>query len=304
MSNKLYLAPMEGITGYIFRNAYVKNFGPVDKFFTPFIANKDLSNKEIKECDPKNNQGINLIPQILTNKAEDFISITNSLNSRFGYEEVNFNLGCPSGTVVAKNRGAGFLKDIEALDQFLDYIFVHSKVRISIKTRTGVTDDESWNRILEIYNKYPLTELIIHPRRQIDGYKGSVNMENFTIAHNDSRHLLCYNGDVNTVDDYNRIINNYPNINAVMCGRGVLSNPGLFNEIKGEGRITDEKLLAFLNDIYLGYCEVISGDTNVLYKMKELWGFMCVNFDNSHKLYKSIKKCQSLKAYDSIMKAL
>ena len=303
-NKKLYLAPMEGITGFIFRNAYVKNFGPVDRFFTPFIANKELSNKEIKDCDPQNNKGINLIPQILTNKEKDFVYVANNLNSRFGYEEVNFNLGCPSGTVVARNRGSGFLRDLDELERFLDYIFEHTKIKISIKTRTGVTDDDSWYQILELYNKYPLAELIIHPRRQIDGYKGIVNKEKFKAAYEESRHLLCYNGDINTLFDYNDILSEYPSINAIMCGRGILSNPGLFNEIKGEEKTSKDKLLSFMNDIYEGYCSYMSGDMNTLYKMKELWGFMCVNFDNPQKLFKKIKKCQSLKDYESIIRTL
>lgn len=292
---------MEGITGYIFRNAYVKNFGVVDKFFTPFIANKELSNKEIRECDPLNNAGINLVPQILTNKEKDFVYIANNLKSRFGYEEINFNLGCPSGTVVARNRGAGFLRDLDELDRFLDYIFEHADVKVSIKTRTGVEDSDSWNQILELYNKYPLTELIVHPRNQVDGYGGKPNMDNFITAYSDCRHSLCYNGDVNSVGDYANIISSYPKVNAVMCGRGILYNPGLFNEIKGEEKITMQKLLSFIEDIYIGYREIMSGDMNTLYKMKELWGFLCVNFDDPHKIYKKIKKCQSCKDYEKIV---
>lgn len=301
---KLYLAPMEGITGYIFRNAYVKNFGPVDKFFTPFIANKDLSNKELRECNPDNNQGINLVPQILTNKETDFISIANTLKERFGYEEVNFNLGCPSGTVVSRNRGAGFLKDLDNLERFLDYVFNNANVKISIKTRTGVESSDAWEEILKIYNKYPLTELIVHPRNQIDGYAGLPNMDNFTRAYENSTHTLCYNGNVNTVEDYNRIVDSYPDINAVMCGRGVLTNPGLFNEIRGEEPIGQDKTISFSNDVYLGYKDIMSGDINVLFKMKELWSFLSQNFEDSHKLFKKIKKCQSCREYESIVNSI
>ena len=300
----LYMAPMEGVTGYVFRNAYVKNYGPVDKFFTPFIANRELSNKEIRECDPGNNAGINLIPQILTNKEEDFVYIANNLKERFGYGEVNFNLGCPSGTVVARGRGAGFLRDLDNLDRFLDYIFEHTDVRISIKTRTGIEDSASWEQILEIYNRYPLTELIVHPRNQVDGYKGKPNMNDFTTAYLGCRHLLTYNGDVNSVEDYNNIVTSYPNVDAVMCGRGILYNPGLFNEIKGADRVSNERLLSFIEDVYLGYKDIMSGDMNTLYKMKELWGFFCENFDDSHKVYKKIKKCQKCSDYENIISTL
>ncbi len=295
---------MEGITGYVFRKAYVKNFGAADRFFTPFIANKELSNKEIRECDPNNNVGIDLVPQILTNKAKDFVYVAKSLNERFGYEEVNFNLGCPSGTVVARNRGAGFLRDLDELKRFLDYIFEHSDIKISIKTRTGIEDSSCWNQIIELYDKYPLTELIIHPRNQVDLYKGKPDLENFKTAYNDSRQQLCYNGDVNSVEDYKKIISEFPNVNAVMCGRGILYNPGLFNEIKGENKISKDRLLCFMEDVYTGYRKIMSGDMNTLYKMKELWGFVSENFEDSHKLYKKIKKCQNCRDYEAIISGI
>lgn len=301
---KLYLAPMEGITGYIFRNAYIKHFGGADRYFTPFIANKRLSTKEIRECSPENNEGIELIPQILTNREEDFIDIARQLREHFGYEEINFNLGCPSNTVVAKNRGSGFLRQLDSLDRFLEYVFDNSDCRISVKTRIGVEDSEQWGRILKMYNQYPLTELIVHPRRQIDGYKGTPNMEAFDMAYEICNCSICYNGDVNTVEDYNKIIDKYPNISAVMCGRGMLYNPGLFDEIRGNGSMDKARLLGFVEDIYLGYREIMSGDINTLYKMKELWGFVSVNFDNPQKVYKMIKKCNNCKDYEALVMSL
>lgn len=303
-NNQLYLAPMEGITGYIFRNAFVRHFGGADKYFTPFIANKKLSSKEIRECCPENNQGISLVPQILTNREDDFILIARELKERFGYEEVNFNLGCPSNTVVAKNRGSGFLRELDRLDQFLEYIFENVDARISVKTRIGVEDSDDWARILEIYNRYPLSELIIHPRKQVDGYKGKIDLEAFRLATQISRHRLCYNGDINTLQDYNTIINDYPMVSAVMCGRGIISNPGLFNEIRGMKPSSPQELLAFVDDIYRGYCDIMSGDTNTLYKMKEIWGFVSCNFENSDKVYKRIKKCNSCRDYEALIMSL
>lgn len=300
----LYLAPMEGITGYIFRNAYIRHFGGADRYFTPFIANKKLSTKEIRECLPENNRGMELIPQILTNREEDFVQIAKELKARFGYEEVNFNLGCPSNTVVAKNRGSGFLRDLEQLERFLDYVFERSDMRISIKTRIGVEDSDEWEKILEIYNNYPLTELIIHPRKQVDGYKGKIDFTAFEMACNVSKHKLCYNGDVNSVSDYENIVSKYSKISSVMCGRGMLYNPGLFDEIRGIEVMNRQKLLAFIDDIYHGYLEIMSGDVNTLYKMKELWGFASVNFENPDKVYKKIKKCNTCRDYEAFVMSL
>ena len=178
---KFYLAPLEGLTGYIYRNAMEKYFPGVDRYFTPFIApdqNKILRTKEQRDVLPANNMVKNLVPQILTNNAEHFIRTTEALQE-LGYEEVNLNLGCPSGTVVSRGRGSGFLAYPDELDRFLEQIFEGSKTKISIKTRVGRDNADDAFRLLEIYRKYPLSELIIHPRTRSEFYRGVPNLELF-----------------------------------------------------------------------------------------------------------------------------
>lgn len=178
---KFYLAPLEGLTGYIYRNAMEKYFPGVERYFTPFIApdqNKILRTKEQRDVLPSNNEVRNLVPQILTNNAEHFIRTTEALQE-LGYEEVNLNLGCPSGTVVSRGRGSGFLAYPDELDRFLEQIFEGSKTRISIKTRVGRDNADDAFRLLEIYRKYPLSELIIHPRTRSEFYRGVPNLELF-----------------------------------------------------------------------------------------------------------------------------
>ena len=175
---KFYLAPMEGLTGFVFRNAYQKHFGDIDTYFTPFINNKKMNYKEIKDILPEHNKGMHVVPQILTNRAEDFLAIAKELGN-YGYESVNLNLGCPSGTVVTKHRGAGFLAVPEELDHFLEEIFADCPLRISVKTRIGINDAGEWERILSIYEKYPMEDLIIHPRVQKDFYNNTPDMDAF-----------------------------------------------------------------------------------------------------------------------------
>jgi len=163
---KYYLAPMEGITGYIYRNSYKKFFNNIDKYFTPFIVTNQgtsLKAKELKDVLPEHNKNMNIVPQILTNNSEGFINTSKRLQ-QLGYNEVNLNLGCPAGTVVSKNRGSGFLAKREELDLFLDEIFKINDMKISIKTRIGKDHPEEFYELIKIYNKYPLEELIIHPR--------------------------------------------------------------------------------------------------------------------------------------------
>lgn len=178
---RFYLAPMEGLTGHIFRNALERYFPGTDRYFTPFIApdqKKILRTKETRDVLPENNLAQHIVPQILTNNPEHFIRTTEVLQE-LGYDEVNLNLGCPSGTVVSRGRGSGFLAYPEELDRFLEQIFAGSKTKISIKTRVGVDNSDDAFRLLEIYRKYPLSELIIHPRTRAEFYRGVPNLDLF-----------------------------------------------------------------------------------------------------------------------------
>ncbi len=176
---KLYLAPMEGITTYIYRNAYAHYFGGIDKYFTPFIASKKMNRRELNEILPEHNEAIEVVPQILTNRADEFLQITKKI-AEYGYQTVNLNLGCPSGTVTARKRGAGFLSVPDELDHFLYEIYDKSPIRISIKTRIGVDSVEEWEHLLALYQKYPVAELIIHARLQREQYRFTPHKEAFS----------------------------------------------------------------------------------------------------------------------------
>ncbi|KRU26702.1 dihydrouridine synthase [Clostridium sporogenes] len=255
---KYYLAPMEGITGYIYRNSYKKFFNNIDKYFTPFIVpNKStsLKTKELRDISPKNNKGMNIVPQILTNDSEGFIITARKLQ-QLGYDEINLNLGCPAGTVVSKNRGSGFLAKREEIDIFLDEIFKIDDMKISIKTRIGKDSPEEFYELIKIYNKYPIEELIIHPRTQKDFYGNKPDLDIFKDALSLSRNPICYNGDIFTVSGYNKLIKTFPKVKTIMLGRGILANPGLINEIKNNTTIDKEVLKEFHDEILNKYIEL------------------------------------------------
>ena len=301
---------MEGLTGFVFRNAYQKHFGNIDTYFTPFINNKKMNYKEIKDILPEHNEGMHVVPQILTNRAEDFLAIAKELGN-YGYESVNLNLGCPSGTVVAKHRGAGFLAVPEELDHFLEEIFAECPLRISVKTRVGVNDAGEWEHLLSIYEKFPMEELIIHPRIQKDFYKFTPRMECYRTAYETSRCSLCYNGDIFSPDDFQNLCREFPDTEKVMLGRGVLQNPWLIGMLRsadpagGEASAPDKELLhAFCEDLCAGYACVISGDKNVLFKLKALWIYLGMSFTNPQKYLKKIKKANRLAEYEEAVDAL
>lgn len=307
---KYYMAPMEGLTGYVYRNAYHKFFRPMDRYFTPFIANKKMSNGEIRDLLPEHNEGMHVVPQILTNRSEDFLAVAKEI-AQYGYDTVNLNVGCPSGTVVAKGRGAGLLAEPEVLDHFLHEIFEGYAGKISIKTRIGMEDENEWQDILAVYEKYPLEELIIHPRVRKDFYKGKPRLDAFSYAMEESGHRLCYNGDICSAEDLQDRKERFPDLDRVMLGRGLLCNPFLIEMSKtaddaAHDHMQEKKdrLYAFHQEILEGYIQIMSGDRNVLFRMKELWFYLGDCFTNADKYLKKIKKSERLVAYQAAVDAL
>ena len=303
---KYYLAPLEGITTYIYRRAYHQHFAPMDKYFTPFLVphtKKGFSTKEKNDVMPEHSPGMNLVPQIMSNQADSFLHTVEKLKV-YGYEEVNLNLGCPSKTVVSKGRGSGFLADPDGLDRFLDEIFKKCDVKISIKTRIGKDDPEEFARLLDIYNQYPVEELIIHPRVQKDFYKNTPNLEIFGEALAISKNSVCYNGDIFSADDFKRIHAQFPNVECFMMGRGILADPSLAREIRG-GKAADQSDIRRFHDLlYHTYREEVSGDRNVLFKMKEIWFYLAPMFADSKKYAKKIKKSERCVVYESAVNEL
>lgn len=306
---RYYLAPLEGITTNIFRNAYHRYFYPMDKYFTPFLvphSKKGFSTKEKREILPENNEGLYLVPQIMSNHAEECLKTIGKLQV-YDYKEINLNMGCPSKTVVSKGRGSGFLAFPEELDRFLDEVFggVSGKnLKISIKTRIGKDDPEEFYRLLEIYNQYPLEELIIHPRVQKDFYKNEPNLEIFKYALENSKTPLCYNGDIFSARRYEEVSGLFPEEDTFMFGRGILENPSLLNEIKGEKERKMKTLRLFHDQIYEDYRALNMGDKNVLFKMKEIWCYMGKSFPGCEKTLKKIRKAEHLNRYEAAIEEL
>lgn len=301
-----YLAPMEGITGYIFRNAYQKYFHNVDCYYTPFLApnkHNSFTSREQNDILPAHNQGMRVVPQVLTNQAQHFIHTAKMLE-QMGYDEVNLNLGCPSATVVTKQKGAGFLAVPDRLEHFLEDIYGAVPIPISIKTRIGLADAGEFADLLDLFNQFPVKELIVHPRVQKDLYNHTPNWNAFGLAVRESRHPLCYNGDVFTVEDYHSFCAAFPEVTAVMLGRGVLRNPGLIGEIKGDGPVSRKTLKLFHDEILSGYQQAFSGDRPVLFKMQELWFYLLPLLDPARSCEKKIRKASTIGEYQRIVAPL
>ena len=308
---KYYIAPLEGVTGFVFRNAHYQFFHPADKYFSPFITpgiNSTRKSKALKDVLPENNKCPNVIPQILTNKADEFNFTARQLKE-LGYDEINLNLGCPSGTVVGKRRGSGFLPYLNELDAFLEDIYNDAEkktgLKISIKTRLGKDSPDEFDAILDIYNQYPLEELIIHPRTREEFYKGVPHLDAFASGLEKSKAPVSYNGNIFTKQDNKKILEQFPNVDSIMIGRGMIANPALLDQILGDTEKIDKKKLKDFHDcLYEGYREIMYGEKPHLFKMKEVWGFMIYMFADNKKFAKKIRKAQRLKDYEMIVEEL
>ncbi|MCR5715261.1 MAG: tRNA-dihydrouridine synthase [Lachnospiraceae bacterium] len=308
---QFYLAPMEEVTGRVFRSVYAQLFGDVDKYFTPFIdpgKKKLLKTRDRKEIDPEKNRGMELVPQLLGKDAQLLLHTMEAMRD-LGYEEFNLNLGCPSGTVVSHGRGSGMLADPEVLKSFLEEMYEGITrdslrgVRLSVKTRIGICDLSEWEEIREVYEAFPITELIIHPRLQREFYQGEPHREIVAKMLQQSKLPLCYNGDIYTAEDYREVMAMMPTLSRVMIGRGLVANPGLIREIRTGEKITKAELKAYHDCLFEAYQEELESPKDAIFKMKEFWGYMIRNFPGAslREIHKANRPAEYLAAVRALM---
>ncbi len=299
----IYLSPLQGVTDSKFRNSYIKHFSGVDKFFSPYIRlsnKKDIKKSQIRDILPENNKNIPLIPQIMVNRSEDFIYLANII-SDYGYDEINWNLGCPYPMVTNRKLGSGLLEFPDLIDDILEDSLKNISIKVSVKMRLGLTQIDDIDKILPLLNKHDLTEIIIHPRTAKQLYKGNVYLNKFKEVIQLSNHKIIYNGDIINFDFYKNNIAPIKEIDDIMIGRALISNPFLASEIKQSANLSmEQKKQVFKNfhDSLLFEIEnSLSGDSHVLSKMTNYWEYFSLFFNNSRKVFKLIKKTKSLSKY-------
>ena len=315
---KYYFAQLEGITGYVYRNAHHKFFPGTDRYYTPFVApnyTMHFKAKEKKDVAPENNAGVPVVPQVLSNKADETLWAVEELAKR-GYSEVNLNLGCPMPTVARKKKGSGLLKFTDELDAYLDGVFEGvarrpsecPPVRISVKTRLGTDSTQEAEALVRIYNRYPISELIVHPRSREDMYRGVPDREAFLLVLQNSTNPIVYNGNLCCTEDVREIESvceaaGKP-IGSVMIGRGFLSDPSLVRQCKGGSLITPKELGEFHEELYRQLGETLPGSAVVLSHMKELWFYMGKLFPDGAKCLKEIRRAGSRVQYEAAVRVL
>lgn len=303
---QLYFAPLEGIGSYIYRNVHHEFFSGCDAYYAPFIYPTDterISAKHLKDILPENNRDIKLMVQILSNNPSPSLRFAEKIKL-FGYDEMNINLGCPYPMVAKKGRGAGFLANPAALEIYLEQLYSGTDIKLTLKTRTGYSSHSELAGLMNIFNKYEMPRLIVHPRTRDEMYKGIPNMEAFSYAYNNSANKLCYNGNIYTKADYERIAAEYPELEGVMIGRGILTNPALFREIRGGAPLATDELRAFTRRLGELYYDKLKSETFTLHKLKEVWRYMLANYPEEKKTAKRLKKSDSLTDFYSALESL
>ena len=294
------LAPMEGLTGSVFRRVHAECFGALDRYYTPFLTPPHVGSKFGKkgweEIDPEVNRGLNVIPQLLTKDADQFVWASQVLKD-LGYAEVNLNLGCPSGTVVAKGRGSGALRDAVWLKEFLQDVCARSALPVSVKTRLGIADDAEYRQIERVYAELPLAELIVHPRLQKDRYQGHPRQGAYGQSLRDLPFPVAYNGDIFAPDDLDELTRSYPATQHVMLGRGLLANPALVRQIKGGAAVTVWELRQFHDKLYRAYLEQMGG--NAVFRMKEWWFYAKCAFADPLAVHRTVRKVKKVEEYEA-----
>jgi len=269
----------------------------VDRYYMPFLSptiHRQLTHKEDRELPMADSVVFSAVPQVLTKVPEDFLWAARVCLDR-GYDEVNLNIGCPSGTVVSKGKGSGMLRDPAGLDRFLEEIFARSPLPISVKTRLGLEKSEEFPAILEVLNQYPIKELTVHPRVRKQFYDGSVDMEMFDYAVKNSRNPLCYNGDILNLQQAKELQETYPEIQSLMIGRGLIADPGMLSGV------TDKAVLeGFMKELMEVYEVEFGGSRNAIFRLKENWGFLHNRFEGCDKLWKRLRKTTDAGEFKSI----
>lgn len=292
----IYLAPIQGTTDRIYRSLFPVYFKGIDVAVAPFISSTTKlspENKLLRELRLEEYTGIPTIPQIMSSDPDNFIKLANIL-SDMGYETVNWNIGCPFRIVVKKGRGAGMLCHPARVEAFLEKTIPALKPRLSIKLRIGLTYPDEVLELIPIFNRFPLEELIIHPRTGEQMYTGEVDLDTFEQCLNLSQHRIVYNGDIISTDKFKMLSERFSSIDHWMIGRGLLANPFLAEEIKFNiNKSYDQKIRivrAFHDRLFAEYSKILSGPSHITNKMKEIWTYLGGFFENSVKLQKKIFK--------------
>lgn len=294
----LYYAPLEGLTDAVYRRAHHRMFPGLDKYFMPFVSPSralSFTSRQLADISPRENAGVPAVPQVLASNAEYFLNMVKTLRDA-GYQEVNLNLGCPSGTVTAKGKGAGMLRDRDALARFLDAVYAASALPVSLKTRAGYASIEEWEGLLSLFIRYPVKEWILHPRTCKEAYQGAPHREFYAQAVKSAPFPVIYNGDVFSKGDYDVFSRAFPNPQGLALGRGLAVNPALGREIRGGAALTLTEIRDFHDLLYFEYQKTWP-EHAVVGRMHGVMHYLIQALDCPPPLVRALRKSTAVREY-------
>lgn len=305
---KLFFAPLQGYTDAAYRRFHNEVFeGCIDCYYTPFlrIERKEVRNRDLRDILPENNEGVNIVPQIIVKDVDEFRVLVETVLS-IGYDDIDINMGCPFPLQTKKGRGAGLLRNPDIVAEIFNELKKYPNVKFSVKMRLGYDEKSQWQQIMPILNEAPLSHITLHSRIATQQYKGDVDLYSFRQFYNESNHRVVYNGDISTIEDIIRLKTEFSNLHGVMVGRGLLSSPSLAWEYLNNVRLSSEqqieKFLMLHNKLFQFYESKLQGDSHLLTKMKTLWDYSEPLI--GHKSYKQIKKSSNIAKYMQLVSSL
>jgi tRNA-dihydrouridine synthase B len=306
----IHSSPLQGITDFRFRNAFQRFFGGIDQYIAPYIRlNGKLEIKPGNERDilPSNNISLDLIPQIITKDADEFLSVAKYVQN-LGYTELNWNLGCPYPMVAKRGMGSGLLSMPEKIDEILNRVSAETDIQVSVKMRLGYESPQEIFHVLPVLERYRLANITIHPRIGKQLYRGEVDLKAFEECLRQTTHKIFYNGDITSVRSFREMKERFPAINNWMIGRGLIADPFLPAMIKADNPLYPEKryevFKTFHDALFSSYEEALSGPTHLLMKMYSFWEFFILSFPKTPKGLKKIKKSRNLGVYREVVKQI
>ncbi len=307
---RLYSSPLQGYTDFRFRNAFQKYFGGIDQYYAPYIrlnGKGEIKPSNERDILPANNKSLKLVPQLMTKDAEEFLFIAKYVQE-LGYDELNWNLGCPYPMVARRGMGSGLLVSPEKIDKILSIVNEESDIKISVKMRLGYESSDEIFKVLPVLENHRLENITIHPRIGRQMYKGEVDLDSFESCIGQSKHTILYNGDITSGQDFRELRDRFPVIEHWMIGRGLIADPFLPAMIKADQldypENRSEIFSRFHDTLFSEYSEALSGPKHILLKMYHLWEYFIHLFPNPPKSLKRIKKVQTIEAYRELVKQI
>lgn len=301
MKKEIHFAPLQGLTDYIFRNAHMKTFGNIDKYYTPFVrleGENKFRNKDTNDINKENNDTEKIIPQLIASSATEAEQIV-KLFIENGYRQIDINMGCPFPLITKKNKGAGILPKPELVENLLSITEKYQDLDFSVKMRLGMNNHEEWKDLIEILNRCKLTHITMHPRIGKQQYKGEVNIEEFSKFISSCNKPIIYNGDLNSLEDIKRIESQFPQIKGIMIGRGLIAQPWIAMEYKADIKLDTKEKIGMLGQLHnqiFEQCEGrFQGESQILSHLQPYWEYMYPELDK--KIRKKICKCTRLRNY-------